>query len=104
MLTDEQIERYSRQIILPSVGGRGQEQLLAAAVALIDPRAAHGLCAAYLAAAGIGALRWITAQSIPAVAGEHPDLRIEHDTRHPRGRATEIVERAGVVVDASDDL
>jgi len=34
MLTDAQIERYGRQIILPEVGGRGQERLLAARVAV----------------------------------------------------------------------
>ena len=34
MLADEQIERYSRQIILPQVGGKGQEKLLRARVLL----------------------------------------------------------------------
>jgi molybdopterin/thiamine biosynthesis adenylyltransferase len=34
MLSDAQIERWSRQILLPDVGGRGQELLLAARVAL----------------------------------------------------------------------
>jgi len=33
-LTDEQIERWSRQILLPEVGGRGQVRLLAARVAI----------------------------------------------------------------------
>ena len=33
-LTDEQIERWSRQILLPEVGGRGQLRLLAARVAI----------------------------------------------------------------------
>ena len=34
-LTDAQIDRYSRQIILPEVGGRGQERLLARCVEVI---------------------------------------------------------------------
>ena len=34
--TDEQIKRYSRQIILPHVGGKGQEKLLKAKVLIID--------------------------------------------------------------------
>jgi len=33
-LTDEQIERWSRQILLPEVGGRGQFRLLAAQVVI----------------------------------------------------------------------
>ena len=33
-LTDAQIERYSRQILLPEIGGRGQARLLAAHVVL----------------------------------------------------------------------
>src|SRR5271155_652783 len=35
LLTDAQIERYSRQIILPEVGGRGQERLLAARLTIL---------------------------------------------------------------------
>lgn len=35
MLSDAQIERWSRQILLPEVGGRGQSRLLAARVGLI---------------------------------------------------------------------
>jgi hypothetical protein len=33
--TEEQIRRYSRQIILPDVGGRGQKKLLESRVLLI---------------------------------------------------------------------
>ncbi len=34
-LTEEQIKRYSRHILLPEVGGRGQEKLLNARVLVI---------------------------------------------------------------------
>lgn len=54
MLTDVQIDRYSRQIILPEVGGRGQERLLSATVALVDAGGEAALTLLYLAAAGVG--------------------------------------------------
>jgi hypothetical protein len=57
MLTDSQIERYSRQIVLPEVGGRGQERLLAASAAISGGDSAAIFCAAHLAAAGVGTLR-----------------------------------------------
>ncbi len=56
MLSETQIERYSRQIILPQVGGRGQEKLLAAGVAIVADGAASSTIAVYLAAAGVGRL------------------------------------------------
>lgn len=54
MLTDLQVARYSRQIILPSVGGRGQQQLLSAAVTVAGRPGMARVVAMYLAAAGIG--------------------------------------------------
>lgn len=51
-LSEEQIVRYSRQILLPNVGGKGQEKLLAAAVAVTGEGSAQWVAAAYLAAGG----------------------------------------------------
>ena len=53
-LNEEQIERYSRQMILPEVGGTGQEKLLKSRVLLIGAGGLGAPCALYLAAAGIG--------------------------------------------------
>jgi len=55
-LRDDQIERYSRQILLPAVGGKGQEKLLNAKVLIIGAGGLGSPCALYLASAGIGTL------------------------------------------------
>ena len=49
--SDNEIRRYSRQIVLPEVGGVGQERLRAVTVT-----AASEVEALYLAAAGVGTL------------------------------------------------
>jgi len=54
--TDEQIERYSRHIILPEVGGSGQQKMLKAKVLLLGAGGLGSPAAYYLAAAGIGNL------------------------------------------------
>jgi adenylyltransferase/sulfurtransferase len=56
MLSDEQIERYSRQIILPQVGGKGQEKLLRARILVSASGPLQTSALHYLAAAGVGIL------------------------------------------------
>ena len=51
---EDQIERYSRQIILPEVGGMGQRRLLNAKVLIVGCGGLGSPCAYYLAGAGIG--------------------------------------------------
>jgi len=52
-LTESQIIRYSRQILLAQVGGHGQTKLLASGAQLVGRGAAQATAAAYLAAGGI---------------------------------------------------
>ena len=52
--SDEQVERYSRHIILPEVGGEGQSTLLESKVLLVGAGGLGSPAAYYLAAAGIG--------------------------------------------------
>src|SRR5437870_1488065 len=54
--TDSQIERYSRHIILPEVGGKGQKKLARAKILIIGAGGLGSPAALYLAAAGIGTI------------------------------------------------
>ena len=58
-LTDDQLDRYARHIILKEIGGAGQQALLAATVAVIGAGGIGSPTILYLAAAGIGRLRVI---------------------------------------------
>src|SRR5262245_22971615 len=55
-LSDAQIERYSRQIILPQIGAAGQQRLLQSSAALAGDGALAAHVALYLGGAGIGSL------------------------------------------------
>jgi molybdopterin/thiamine biosynthesis adenylyltransferase len=55
-LTEQQIERYSRQIILEQVGGTGQRKLLSSKVLIVGAGGLGAPAALYLAAAGIGTI------------------------------------------------
>lgn len=55
-LTDQQLERYARHIILKEIGGQGQQKLLAARVLIIGAGGLGHPCLQYLAAAGVGTI------------------------------------------------
>lgn len=54
--TEDQIVRYSRHILLPELGGKGQEKLLNAKVLLVGSGGLGSPVGYYLAAAGVGTL------------------------------------------------
>ena len=54
--TNEQLERYSRHIILKEVGAKGQKKLLNAKVLIIGAGGLGAPAAMYLAAAGVGTI------------------------------------------------
>jgi adenylyltransferase/sulfurtransferase len=55
-MNDDQLLRYSRQIMLPAIGIEGQERLLASRVLIIGLGGLGSPVAMYLAAAGVGHL------------------------------------------------
>ena len=55
-LTPEQVKRYSRHIIMPQIGSRGQRKLIDSKVLVIGAGGLGGPVALYLALAGVGTI------------------------------------------------
>lgn len=62
--TNEQLERYSRHILLKEVGAKGQKKLLNAKVLIIGAGGLGAPAAMYLAAAGVGTIGIADADSV----------------------------------------
>ncbi|MDO8682198.1 MAG: molybdopterin-synthase adenylyltransferase MoeB [Armatimonadota bacterium] len=60
----EDIERYSRQILLQQVGGKGQEKLLASRVLIVGAGGLGAPASMYLAAAGVGTIGLIDGDNV----------------------------------------
>lgn len=66
MLSEAQIERYARHILLREVGGLGQERLLAASVRIEGLGPVGSWACTYLALAGVGAIELWDPRPVPA--------------------------------------
>ncbi|MBR3516114.1 MAG: molybdopterin-synthase adenylyltransferase MoeB [Lachnospiraceae bacterium] len=62
--TNEQLERYSRHIILKEIGAKGQKKLLNAKVLIIGAGGLGAPAALYLAAAGVGTIGIVDADVV----------------------------------------
>ena len=129
-LTDLQLDRYARHIVLKEIGGEGQRKLLESTVAIVGAGGIGAPVIQYLAAAGIGALRVIDDDVVSldnlqrqvlfatadvgrakvdvageVVAGLNPDVRFTGiAARLDSGNVAELLAGADVVVDGSDNF
>jgi molybdopterin/thiamine biosynthesis adenylyltransferase len=78
-LSDAQIERFSRQIILPQIGAAGQQRLLRSSIAVAGDGPLAEIAALYLAGAGVGSIALHGADREPLRAqllDLDPDVRV----------------------------
>lgn len=128
--TNEQIDRYSRQIILPNIGGKGQEKILKAKVLVIGTGGLGAPCDFYLAAAGVGTIGIVDSDNVelnnlqrqilhttesvgtPKVASGkarltalNPDVNVVcHHLRLDSSNILDIIKEYDIVVDGSDNF
>ena len=129
-MNDEQLLRYSRQIMLPEVDVAGQEKLLDATVLIVGLGGLGSPAALYLATAGVGRLilcdhdtvdlsnlqrqivhnqagigRPKVDSAADTLSGINPDVVLERIPHKLEGPALEqAVVRSTVVVDATDNF
>jgi len=65
-LTEAQRDRYSRHLLLPEIGDKGQEKLLQSRILLLGAGGLGSPSALYLAAAGVGTLGLVDADVVDA--------------------------------------
>ena len=64
MLSDENLERYARQAIMPDIGEEGQERLLGSRLLVVGAGGLGSPAIFYLAAAGVGNLTIMDGESV----------------------------------------
>ena len=83
-MNDEQLLRYSRQIMLPQVDVAGQEKLLASRVLIIGLGGLGSPVAMYLASAGVGHLVLVDHDNVDHSNLQRQILHGEDDIGHPK--------------------
>ncbi len=130
LLSNEEVARYSRHLIMPEVGMTGQRKLKAASVLMIGTGGLGAPLGMYLAAAGVGRLGLVdfdvvdasnlqrqiihgtkdvgrpkTASARDRIEDINPHVNIEtHETRLTSENALRLVVNYDVIVDGTDNF
>jgi len=83
-LTEQQIERYSRQIILQQVGGEGQQRLLSSRVLIAGAGGLGSPAAMYLAAAGVGTIGIADGDKVDRTNLQRQVIHFTRDVSRPK--------------------
>ena len=128
--SENQINRYSRHILLPEVGGKGQKKLSKARIFVVGAGGLGSPVALYLAAAGVGTIGLIDSDVVdlsnlqrqvlhhtsdvnrPKVTSAkekilalNPDVQVEiYEGRLTSENARELIEQYDVVIDGVDNF
>lgn len=128
--TDEQITRYSRHILLPEVGGKGQKKIAESRILIVGAGGLGSPAALYLAAAGVGTLGLIDHDVVDLsnlqrqvlhhtpdvgrskllsakdkIQALNPDVNVVlHDDRLSAKNALDIIREYAVVIDGVDNF
>ena len=128
--TDKQLERYARHIILPEMGGKGQEKLLTSSVLVVGAGGLGSPMLMYLGAAGIGRIGIVDDDAVDlsnlqrqvihatdrvgqpkvdsaaaAINAINPDVTVERfATRLGPGNVMDLVSQFDIVADGTDNF
>jgi adenylyltransferase/sulfurtransferase len=83
-LTDEQLDRYSRHIILQDVGPEGQAKLMKAKVLVVGAGGLGSPIALYLAAAGVGTIGIVDADVVEISNLQRQVIHFSNDLQRPK--------------------
>lgn len=129
-LTDAEVDRYARHLVLPEIGEEGQAKLLSSRVLVIGAGGLGAPVLMYLAAAGVGTLGVVDDDAVDLsnlqrqvihrtldvgrlkvesardfLRALNPDIKVEaHAERFRRDNALALVRGYDLVVDGSDNF